>query len=93
VKPACCAGRRSSTMARVAASLGPGALLLLVPKCPLCVAAWLTAGSGFTVSMQAAGYVRGIAAAVSMAAACVAVIAVVRACSSSMRREWHGPDG
>jgi hypothetical protein len=48
----CCARRVSS----VAASIVPGALLALLPKCPLCLAAWVTLASG--VSFSEAGAAR-----------------------------------
>ncbi|HWD98529.1 MAG TPA: hypothetical protein VG345_05820 [Bryobacteraceae bacterium] len=49
----CCTGEgRSRRLARrlsgAAASVLPGAALVLLPKCPLCLAAWLTAVMGGT---------------------------------------------
>lgn len=60
-KHECCA--RRSLRRRVArnaiASLGPGVLLALAPKCPLCVAAYLTAsGLGAGAAAGAAPWLR-----------------------------------
>jgi hypothetical protein len=49
----CCTGEgQSRRLARrlsgAAASVLPGAALVLLPKCPLCLAAWLTAVMGGT---------------------------------------------
>ncbi len=67
---ACC-GRRLST---IAASILPGAVLVLLPKCPLCLAAWLTIVTGVSFPAAGAAWVRGIfvllwAVAVALAAA------------------------
>jgi hypothetical protein len=44
---ACCTGGPSARrLSGTAASIVPGALLALLPKCPLCIAAWLTAATG-----------------------------------------------
>ena len=54
----CCVGEgRTRPLARrlsgAAASVLPGAVLVLLPKCPLCLAAWLTVVSGMSVSAVA----------------------------------------
>jgi len=60
----CTGGAASRCLARrisgTAASVVPGAILLLLPKCPLCLAAWLTLAAGIGVSAAAAAWVRGL---------------------------------
>jgi hypothetical protein len=48
-------GRRLS---RVTASILPAAVLVLLPKCPLCLAAWLTVATGVSFSAASAAWVR-----------------------------------
>ncbi len=62
-RPACCVSangrpgllRRSS---RIGACALPAAVLALLPKCPVCLAAHLTLWTGLGVSVTAAGYFR-----------------------------------
>lgn len=61
----CCRGGRfSGRLARrlcgAAASLAPGAALVLLPKCPLCLAAWIAACTGVGVPAIVAGSVRPV---------------------------------
>ena len=55
----CCAGgpasrRLARRLSTTAASILPGAVLVVLPKCPLCLAAWLTVvtGVGFSAGLQ-----------------------------------------
>lgn len=54
----CCRGG-ARRRAGFAASMVPGAALVLLPKCPLCLAAWLGLVAGVGVSAVAAAYIRG----------------------------------
>lgn len=48
-----------SRLSRVGASMLPAAVLVLLPKCPLCLAAWLTIATGVSFSAAGAAWVRG----------------------------------
>ena len=60
----CCVGgpasqRLARWLSRVTASILPAAVLVLLPKCPLCLAAWLTVATGVSFSAAGAAWVRG----------------------------------
>lgn len=80
----CCTGGPASRhlarrLSRAAASILPGAVLVLLPKCPLCLAAWLTAAAGVGISAGAA-WVRTI-----LVVFCVTAFAVAAAPMVSRR--------
>ena len=59
----CCTGGRPSRrfarrLSGGVASLLPGAVLVLLPKCPLCLAAWIAAGTGVALPALVASSVR-----------------------------------
>jgi hypothetical protein len=58
----CVAGRAPERLARrlskVAAATLPAAVLVFLPKCPLCFAAWLTLATGFSFSATGVLWVR-----------------------------------
>ncbi|HEY1339946.1 MAG TPA: hypothetical protein VGF59_20680 [Bryobacteraceae bacterium] len=58
----CLAGRGRRLLprrlSRATASILPAALLMLLPKCPLCLAAWLTVATGVTFSTAGAMWLR-----------------------------------
>ncbi len=56
----------------VAGTVGPAALLVLLPKCPACIAAWLAVGAGIGVTVATAAYLR-----VFLIVLCVACMAWV----------------
>jgi hypothetical protein len=49
--------------------VGSGALLVLLPKCPMCIAAYLTLWTGATVAMPVATYLRPMMAILFLASA------------------------
>ena len=79
----CCTGERPSRRlarrrAGAAASILPGAVLLLLPKCPLCLAAWLTVATGIGFSATAAARVRGLIVVFWVAAVALAAAQIIR---------------
>jgi len=54
--------------------LAPAVILAVLPKCPLCVVAWVAAGTGFGLSLAAATYLRPLVIALCLLSiACVAL--------------------
>jgi len=81
----CCMGGRASRrlarrLPRVAASTLPGAVLVLLPKCPLCLAAWLTVTTGIGVSAAAAAWVRGAIVVFWVSAVALGAAQIIRGC-------------
>ncbi|HEY2012485.1 MAG TPA: hypothetical protein VGH38_03240 [Bryobacteraceae bacterium] len=81
----CCAGRLGGVsptprfaLSRVAASILPGAMLVLLPKCPLCLAAWLTLATGVGFSAAGAAWVRGMLVVFWVAAVAFAAVSIIR---------------
>jgi hypothetical protein len=62
-------GRRAKATAEWAA---PALILLLLPKCPMCVAAYVVLFTGLGLSLQAAAWLRG-----AILVACIAAITVL----------------
>lgn len=52
--------------------MAPSAALVLMPKCPLCVAAYVAAATGIGISIPAAGWMR-----VGLVAVCVGMLVVL----------------
>jgi hypothetical protein len=79
----CCTGGTASsrpslsTTSKAAGTILPGALLALLPKCPLCIAAWLTAVSGVGFSATGAAWVRAMLVMSWIAAVAFAVARIV----------------
>jgi hypothetical protein len=67
-----------STGTRATASILPGALLAVLPKCPLCIAAWLTVVTGVGISAAAAAWVSGIVVMIWFAAMALAAVSIFR---------------
>lgn len=79
----CCGGegpscRLARRRAGAAASILPGAVLLLLPKCPLCFAAWLTVVTGVGVSAAAVARARELGVVFWVAAVALAAAQVIR---------------
>jgi hypothetical protein len=78
----CTGGGPSRRLARrlwgAGASILPGAVLLFLPKCPLCLAAWLAVVTGFGISAATAAWVRGLIVVFPVAAMVLAAAYSVR---------------
>lgn len=79
----CCVGgpasrRLARRLTTAAASIVPGAVLVLLPKCPLCLAAWLTVATGAGFSETGTAWVRGIVAMSWAATLALAVAPITR---------------
>jgi hypothetical protein len=62
----------------VAAWVVPGALLLAIPKCPVCVAAYVMVATGGSVSLSTAGCLRGLLLIVCLAMPVLVTISRLR---------------
>ena len=78
--------RPTRHLSKAAASVLPGAALLLLPKCPLCLAAWLTVATGIGFSAAGAAWVRG-----TLLMSCVAAVALAAAPLIRRRVFGRGP--
>src|SRR5690242_21077767 len=79
----CCAGggpsrRLARRLYGAAAAILPGAVLVLLPKCPLCLAAWLTVATGVGFSAAGAAWVRAMLVMFWIAAVALAAAPVIR---------------
>jgi hypothetical protein len=72
------ARRFARRLSATAASILPGTLLVLLPKCPMCLAAWLTMLTGVGFSAAGAAWMRGIVAVFWIAAAALAATSILR---------------
>jgi hypothetical protein len=79
----CCVGgpasrRLARRLSRAAASILPGAALVLLPKCPLCLAAWLTVVTGIGFSETGVAWVRGLSVVCCFASVVFAAAPIIR---------------
>ena len=86
----CCVGgaasrRLARRISRAAASVLPGTALVLLPKCPLCLAAWLTAATGIGFSAAGAKWASATLVVFWIAALLLVAIPIVRRFSTSFR--------
>mgnify|MGYP007076044265 CR=1 FL=1 len=56
--------------AHAARILLPGILLMLIPKCPLCLAAWIAVGTGIGISFTVAAWLRWSLIAIGIISLC-----------------------
>jgi len=72
----CCEGAPAPSRARrvlgAAGTVGPAAVMALLPKCPACIAAYLAMGAGIGVTVSTAAHLR--TAALVLCVACVAFV-------------------
>jgi hypothetical protein len=73
----CTSGGPKRPLASTVASILPGAAVLLLPKCPLCLAAWLTITTGIGVSATAVAWARELVMVVWIALLALAVAQAV----------------
>ena len=87
----CCQNARPTVRWRVATLVGwivPTAMLALVPKCPLCVAAYAAALTGIGISISAATFLRASIVVVAIATLIVmGAIFLVTTCKNRRNRE------
>jgi hypothetical protein len=78
----CCTGggpsRRLARHFGAASSILPGGVLMLLPKCPMCLAAWLAFAAGTGVSAATATRVRGLIVVFWVAALAIAAARIIR---------------
>ena len=70
--------RLARRVSKAAASILPGAVLILLPKCPLCLAAWLTVMTGVGFSAASAAWMRGMLVVFCVTAVALAAAPIVR---------------
>lgn len=64
--------------------LVPGTLLALMPKCPMCFAAYIALGTGIGLSLPAASFLRGSLIAISAGSLTFLVIRTIRKRSGAL---------
>ena len=94
----CCVGEAASRrlarrLSKSAASILPGAALVLLPKCPLCLAAWLTAATGIGFSAAGAKWASGTLTLFAVAAVVLAITPIVRRTLARFPRQYSPVGG
>jgi hypothetical protein len=81
-KPDCCAAAPKPSRARrsldAAGYVVPSAILVLLPKCPACIVAYLAMGAGIGVTMTTAATLRVILLVLCVASLAVVTVRLVR---------------
>jgi len=68
--------RPARRLSKAAAPLLP--LLVLLPKCPMCLAAWLALATGIGFTATGAAWLQGTLAVLSLAAVAIAAASIIR---------------
>ena len=79
------ASHAARTFGEAAAWIASGAALFLMPKCPVCIAAYIAAATGLGVSVSSAGYAR--LALLTICTASIAYLVLRRLRRSRRRRD------
>ena len=90
----CCVGEAASRrparrLSRAAASILPGTALVLLPKCPLCLAAWLTAATGIGFSADGATWASTMLLLFWIAALVLVAVSILRRRTANVFRRLH----
>ena len=79
----CCTGETAQSrfarpFGKATASIVPGALLVLLPKCPLCLAAWLTLVTGVSFPVSGVRWVREMLVVSWITAIAIALASIIQ---------------
>lgn len=81
---------RADCCGRVAGWVVPGVVLAVLPKCPVCMAAYIALGSGVGLSIQTATYLRVVLIALSVASLAYLGAKSIRRCFPAGRQHGLG---
>ena len=73
----CCSSRKSTTR-HLAAGVVPGLILLLMPKCPACLAAYFAFGAGLSLTLSDAAALRVVLLTLSALALVLLAVSLFR---------------
>ena len=72
--------------------LAPGITLVLIPKCPLCLAAYVAVATGIGLSLPAATYLRIALLVICISSLCYLTLKTLKSCKFGKRHD-HGKVG